>query len=171
MPGLHAIAKFKKCSASENSKSALCTKPKLLSVCAAFGTMWFAWLKKSIAFLYSCFWYERIPKRFNTSTFFGLRRYASRRHLSASSIFPCRSSSKPLWKMSWDCSGDSGWDGLIAKLYFLRLSRISRSKTTSSGTGGGGGASMRRILLTTLTIWKITKANKMKLMEIVMKLP
>lgn len=55
--------------------------------------------------------------------------------------------------------------------YFFRLSRISRSKITSSGTGGGGSASMMRILLTTLTIWKITKAKRMKLIEMVMKLP
>ena len=43
----------------------------------------------------------------------------------------------------------------LSIFYFLRLSRISRSNTTSSGVGGAagsGGASMIRILLTILII-------------------
>ncbi len=54
---------------------------------------------------------------------------------------------------------------------FCKLSRISRKRTISSGVTGGGGASAERMRLTTLTIWKITKASKMKLIAIVMKLP
>jgi len=55
--------------------------------------------------------------------------------------------------------------------YFFRLSRISLSNAISSGVGGADGASIVRTLFTTFTIWKMTKANRMKLIEIVMKLP
>lgn len=58
--------------------------------------------------------------------------------------------------------------------HFLRLSRISRSNTTSSGvaTGAGGATGVSRLSrLTCLIIRKMMNARMMKLMATVMKLP
>ena len=56
-------------------------------------------------------------------------------------------------------------------VYFLRLSRISRSKTISSGVAGGSAGTSFFILLNCFTIMKITNAKMMKLITMVMKLP
>ncbi len=69
-----------------------------------------------------------------------------------------------------------GYPACISKMsrystHFFKLSLISLNNTISSGVGGAGLGSSSLILLMILTIWKMTKASKIKLMEIVMKLP
>jgi hypothetical protein len=59
----------------------------------------------------------------------------------------------------------------LRNTHFFKLSRISLKSITSSGVGAASGVSIIRTLLTIFTIWKITNASKMKLIEIVMKLP
>lgn len=63
-------------------------------------------------------------------------------------------------------------DGLF--IYFFSESRISRKSTMSSGvaaSGSGAGGSVLFSLFNKRTIWKMMKANMMKLSAIVMKLP